>query len=100
MSTERICAFAGHRPSLYRFGFDEEHTDCLKIKLLMAQQIAELISSGVSNFLSGMALGADIWGAETVSAAVLSFPCRKCLNDIVDNVLCNFKLLFGQSFKF
>ena len=95
MSKERICAFAGHRPSLYRFGFDEEHTDCLKIKLLMAQQIGELISSGVSNFLSGMALG-----AETVSAAVLSFPCRKCLNDIVDNVLCNFKLLFGQSFKF
>ena len=30
----------------------------------MAQQIGELISSGVSNFLSGMALGADIWGAE------------------------------------
>ena len=95
MSKERICAFAGHRPSLYRFGFDEEHTDCLKIKLLMAQQIGELISSGVSSFLSGMALG-----AETVSVAVLSFPCRKCLNDIVDNVLCNFKLLFGQSFKF
>ena len=95
MSKERICAFAGHRPSLYRFGFDEEHTDCLKTKLLMAQHIAELISSGVSNFLSGMALCAEI-----VPAAVLSFPCRKCLNDIVDNVLCNFKLLFGQSFKF
>ena len=95
MSILKTCAFAGHRPSLYRFGFDEEHTDCLKIKLLMAQHIAELISRGVSSFLSGMALGAEI-----IPAAVLSFPCRKCLNDIVDNVLCNFKLLFGQSFKF
>ena len=66
MSILKTCAFAGHRPSLYRFGFDEEHTDCLKIKLLMAQHIAELISRGVSSFLSGMALGADIWGAEIV----------------------------------
>ena len=63
---KQSCAFTGHRPSLYRFGFDEEHPDCLKIKLLMAQKIGELISGGVKNFLSGMALGADIWAAEIV----------------------------------
>ena len=74
MDIERKCAFTGHRPSLYRFGFDEEHPDCLKIKLLMAQQIGELINSGVTEFLSGMALGADIWGAEIVLAFRESNP--------------------------
>lgn len=60
------CAFTGHRPSSYRFGYDEEHPDCEKIKFLMTTQIAALIDNGVRTFLTGMALGADIWGAELV----------------------------------
>lgn len=62
------CAFTGHRPSSYRFGYDEEHPDCSKIKTLMTMQIVTLIENGVTTFLTGMALGADIWGAEIVLA--------------------------------
>ena len=62
------CAFTGHRPSSYKFGYDEEHPDCCKLKALMTLQIVSLIENGVTTFLSGMALGADIWGAEIVLA--------------------------------
>lgn len=66
MQKELACAFTGHRPSIYSFGYDEEHPDCLKIKSMMEMQIGALIGNGVKTFLTGMALGADIWGAEIV----------------------------------
>ena len=68
------CAFAGHRPSSYKFGYDEEHPDCCKLKALMTLQIVSLIENGVTTFLSGMALGADIWGAEIVLACKKKCP--------------------------
>lgn len=68
------CAFTGHRPSSYRFGYDEEHPDCCKLKALMTLQIVSLIENGVTTFLSGMALGADIWGAEIVLACKKKYP--------------------------
>ena len=68
------CAFTGHRPSSYRFGYDEEHPDCCKLKALMTLQIVSLIENGVTTFLSGMALGADIWGAEIVLACKKQYP--------------------------
>ena len=37
------CAFTGHRPSSYKFGYDEEHPDCCKLKALMTLQIVSLI---------------------------------------------------------
>ena len=66
MTRELTCAFTGHRPSGFSFGYDEEHPDCAKIKILMATQIGALIGNGVRTFLTGMALGTDIWGAELV----------------------------------
>ncbi|SFP81078.1 Uncharacterized SPBc2 prophage-derived protein YoqJ [Oscillibacter sp. PC13] len=68
------CAFTGHRPSSYKFGYDEEHPDCCKLKALMTLQIVSLIENGVTTFLSGMALGADIWGAEIVLACKKKYP--------------------------
>ena len=68
------CAFTGHRPSSYKFGYDEEHPDCCKLKALMTLQIVSLIENGVTTFLSGMALGADIWGAEIVLACKKKCP--------------------------
>lgn len=66
MANEMTCAFTGHRPALYSFGYDEESYQCLKLKAIMAAQVAALIQNGVTTFLSGMALGADMWGAEIV----------------------------------
>ena len=68
MERELTCAFTGHRPSNFSFGYDEEHPDCTKLKLVMAAQIASLIANGVTTFLTGMALGVDMWGAEIVLA--------------------------------
>ncbi len=74
MTRELTCAFTGHRPSSYRFGYDEEHPDCMKLKSLMAEQIGALIGNGLRTFLTGMALGADIWGAELVLRFKKDFP--------------------------
>ena len=74
MSKKLTCAFTGHCPSSYRFGYDEEHPDCAKIKILMATQIGALIGNGVRTFLTGMALGADLWSAEIVLRFKKDYP--------------------------
>ena len=60
------CAFTGHRPARYIFGYDEEHEKCRQLKALLAVQIAALIDIGVTTFYTGMSLGADQWAAEIV----------------------------------
>lgn len=74
MADSLSCAFTGHRPSSYSFGYDEEHPDCGKIKTLMTVQVVTLIENGVTTFLSGMALGVDIWGAEIVLVCKKRYP--------------------------
>jgi len=59
--------FTGHRPQKLPFGFNEEHPGCIALKRLLREEIQRLIGQhGVTEFLSGMALGSDIWVAETV----------------------------------
>ena len=60
------CAFTGHRPTRYRFGYDEEHDSCIQLKTVLREQVAALIGGGITTFYSGMGLGADIWLAEIV----------------------------------
>ena len=60
------CAFTGHRPNRFKFGYDEEHPDCVKLKLVLLQQIETLYQNGVTRFLTGCALGVDTWTAEIV----------------------------------
>lgn len=74
MATNSACAFTGHRPQAYRFGYDEKHPDCLRLKALMREEILKLIHSGISTFLSGMAQGADTWGAEIVLELEKFYP--------------------------
>lgn len=79
MTNELTCAFTGHRPSSYSFGYDEEHPDCVTIKSLMTMQIGALIDNGVSTFLTGMTLGADIWGAELILRFKEAYPDIKLI---------------------
>ena len=60
------CAFTGHRPVRYSFGYDEEHEKCKQLKVVLNEQIATLVAGGIRTFYSGMALGADTWLAEAV----------------------------------
>jgi uncharacterized phage-like protein YoqJ len=64
--TRSVCAFIGQDQSCFTFGFDEENQKCADLKLAMLNEISQLIEDGVTEFLSGMALGVDIWGAEIV----------------------------------
>ena len=60
------CAFTGHRPQKLPFGFDETDERCLAFKRRLSEAIGELIREGYTHFLSGGALGTDIWAAEAV----------------------------------
>lgn len=74
MSVERTCAFTGHRPVRFSFGYDEEDEKCIRLKLTLAAQISRLIESGVSTFYTGMALGTDQWCAEIVLDMKREYP--------------------------
>ena len=60
------CAFTGHRPQNLPWQFNENDTNCLKLKQILNQQISQLAKNGFTDFLSGMALGSDTWAAEAV----------------------------------
>ena len=53
------CCFTGHRPDKMKFGEEE-------IKQLLEKAIDDAISEGYVTFITGMAMGTDIWAAEIV----------------------------------
>lgn len=61
-----ICAFTGHRPNSFPWKYNENARDCVLLKKVLAGQIAALADRGVTDWLSGMALGVDVWAAEIV----------------------------------
>ena len=63
---QEICAFTGHRPGHFPFGYQEEHPDCVHLKNAIGQTIAVLAERGVTTFISGMAQGVDLWAAREV----------------------------------
>ncbi len=60
------CAFTGHRPKSFPWGYDESDQRCVELKEVFANQIRLLVNRGYTDFLSGMALGVDVWAAQTV----------------------------------
>ncbi len=63
---QRVCAFTGHRPSHFAFGYQEAHPDCIRIKSAIGLAISSLADRGVTTFISGMAQGVDLWAAREV----------------------------------
>ena len=53
------CCFTGHRPEKMELGEKE-------IKSLLEKAIDEAIADGYVTFITGMAMGTDIWAAEIV----------------------------------
>ena len=51
---ERACAFTGHRPRKFPWGYDEMDARCVSLKSVLAEQIEQLTRNGVTQFLSGM----------------------------------------------
>jgi len=62
----KTCAFTGHRPSKLPWRYNETAEGCVRLKETLAAQISALADSGVTDFLSGMALGIDQICAELI----------------------------------
>lgn len=61
------CAFTGHRPQSLPFGFNEADERCIALKQTLRAEIIKLIvDEGVTHFISGMAIGVDMYAAEIV----------------------------------
>ena len=61
-----VCAFTGHRPQNFPWGYNETSPDCVMLKEVLAEQIKTLVDDGVTGFISGMAQGVDLWAAQIV----------------------------------
>ena len=71
----KVCAFTGHRPQSLPFGFDESDERCTALKSVMQEQIVKLIENkDVTHFITGMALGVDIYAAEIVLNLKAKYP--------------------------
>jgi uncharacterized phage-like protein YoqJ len=72
---EYTACFTGHRPQNLSCGFDEYHPACLKIKRQLLRMIIGLIEKKhVTHFISGMAIGTDMWAAEIVLELKEEYP--------------------------
>ena len=64
---QRTCCFTGHRLQKLPFRFNEMDPQCLKLKKVLASEIERLITEeDISHFISGMAIGVDMFAAEAV----------------------------------
>ena len=68
------CAFTGYRPQKMPFGFNELDPRCLEFKNRLRDTIEMLIWEGYTHFLSGGALGMDMYAAETVLELRQKYP--------------------------
>jgi len=63
----KTCAFTGHRPHKLPFGYNEDDPRCKQLKKVLLCRIRELVEKeGVLHFITGMALGVDMYAAEAV----------------------------------
>ncbi len=66
-------AFTGHRPNVFG-GYEENRPMIVDVKEALYTIIHYGIQHGYTEFISGMALGVDIWAAEEVLAQKLTNP--------------------------
>lgn len=60
------CCFTGHRPQNLPFGFNENDNRCKLLKDKLKTEILHQIEKGTTHFITGMALGTDIFAAEII----------------------------------
>ena len=69
----RVC-FTGHRPDKLPWGDDETDPRCAALKDGLRREIRALYCRGYRHFISGMAMGCDLYFAETVLALKKHYP--------------------------
>ena len=60
-----VC-FTGRRPQKLPWGYNEADERCINLKKTLRLKIEKLIECGATHFISGMALGVDMWAAQIV----------------------------------
>ena len=70
MSTDesRTCCFTGHRPDKRPWGLDEDDPRCAALKASLDRELDGLYRRGFRHFISGMAMGCDLYFAEAALA--------------------------------
>ena len=69
------CCFTGHRPQKFSFGFNEQDDRCKNLKKILRERIEYLITQqNVTYFITGMALGVDLFAAEIVMQLKQNYP--------------------------
>ena len=68
------CAFTGYRPAKMPFGYDEADPRCVEFKARLRDTIETLIGEGYAHFISGGALGMDMFAAEAVLELQGKYP--------------------------
>ena len=70
----RRCAFTGYRPQKMPFGFDESDPRCVDFINRLKNTIHALYYCGYKHFISGGALGMDMFAAEAVVELSEEYP--------------------------
>ena len=71
----RKCAFTGHRPQKLPFGSNESDERCITLKHCLHDLILRLIiERNVRHFISGMAIGTDMYAAEIILDLKKDYP--------------------------
>ena len=60
----RSCAITGHRPSRFKWKYNEANTGCKRLKKRLHDQFVILYEQGTRRFYVGGALGVDQWAGE------------------------------------
>lgn len=68
------CCFTGHRPEKLPWRNNESRPDCAALKERLARTLEELYHRGFRHYISGMALGCDLYFAEAVLALRDRYP--------------------------
>ena len=74
IDSAHTCCFTGHRPDKLPWGLDERDPRCAAIKHSLAREIEGLYRRGFRHFISGMAMGCDLYFAEAALALKEKYP--------------------------
>lgn len=66
MEFGKSCSFTGHRPPKLPWRYDECDLRCLEFKKKLAAVVEAVYESGITHFITGMAMGCDLYCAEAV----------------------------------
>lgn len=66
MNSIERCAFTGHRPRSFPFGYDESSPEFESLMMKIKNCIIQVCNSGCRTFYCGMAEGVDLWCGELI----------------------------------